>query len=74
MVALTNRDTDLTVPCRLCGRTYIVNVDADDIFAWRDGENIQDALDYLTPGQRELLISGTCDSCFNVIFGLDNDE
>jgi hypothetical protein len=48
----------------------------EDMVDWLSGSlPIQDAMPYLTIGERELLISGTCNDCFDILFpSLDNDE
>lgn len=39
---------------------------------WQAGGGyIQDLMPTLTAGERELLISGTCDSCWKEMFGED---
>jgi hypothetical protein len=40
-----------------------------DLKRWEGGELIQDAMPYLSAGERELLISGICETCFDKIFG-----
>jgi hypothetical protein len=60
--------------CRMCREVYCVEVDADGYQQWRGGELIQNALPNLTPEERELLISKTCDSCWNDLFPEDFDE
>jgi len=37
--------------------------------AWVNGAHIQNAMPELSPAERELLISGTCDRCFQQMFG-----
>ena len=69
MVALTKRDEMITVVCRLCRKHYDLLVDLDDVRSWMDGVYIQDAMPYLSAGERELLISHTCDDCWKVLFG-----
>lgn len=65
----------INVPCRICHNTYTLLVWPEKMQAWRDGSMyIQDALPDLTAGERELLISGTCDSCFNEMFGTCDDD
>jgi hypothetical protein len=44
-------------------------VEPDDYFAWKDGKLIQEAFPYLSAGQRELLISNTCEKCWEKLFG-----
>lgn len=69
-------DSMYDIRCLHCDRVFRIQCDRSDLYAWMTGEkNIQNALPYLTAGERELLISGTCDDCFNVMFPpLDSDE
>jgi len=55
--------------CRWCKGSTIVTVDPADLERWRAGELIQIAMPYLSAGERELLISGTCDVCWEGMFG-----
>ena len=60
--------------CVHCEKEFEIHVNKDDYKEWTDnGTLIQQAMPYLTPGERELLISGTCDECWDRMFG-DNDE
>lgn len=59
----------LSAQCRICGEVHELKVYIEDFARWRNGEVIQNAMPYLTPGERELLISGTCDKCFHQMFG-----
>ena len=73
MVA-ANNDV-LEIPCRHCGIMYTILADREDVTAWLSGSGyIQDVLGYLSPAERELLISGTCDNCWKNMFGDDLDE
>tara|TARA_B100000749_G_C18156894_1_gene354210 strand:- start:253 stop:459 length:207 start_codon:yes stop_codon:yes gene_type:complete len=54
--------------CWRCGVDHVVMADAIDVAHWEGGAAIQDALDYLTADERELLISGTCGACFDNMF------
>lgn len=63
------------VPCKHCGVVYQIIAEREDVERWVSGEGyIQDILHYLTKGERELLISGTCNSCWTNMFGEDDDE
>lgn len=65
----------LEVPCKHCGILYTILADREDVTAWLSGSGyIQDVLGYLSPAERELLISGTCDNCWKNMFGDDLDE
>jgi len=63
------------VQCKHCGVVYNILVNRDDIQDWLSGSGyIQDILGYLSAGERELLISGTCDNCWKLMFGVAEDE
>ena len=65
---------DVLVTCPFCGNTYSVTVDFEDFFAWKHGLRLaQNAFPYLTPDERELLISGICPECWEKMFG-EEDE
>ena len=43
--------------CDHCGHTEAISFNFDDYARWKNGEYIQFALDYLTPSQREIMLS-----------------
>ena len=55
--------------CRHCQKDHKLMVNMEDVASWQAGEYIQDAMPYLSAGERELLISGTCDDCWEKMFG-----
>lgn len=57
-----------TTPCVMCGKQHELVVSQAGYESWQYGNHIQDALPELSPDDRELLISGTCDNCFNNLF------
>ena len=67
--AMQLTDDTLQARCRTCGDTHILMVNAQDKKRWMEGELIQDAMPYLSADERELLISGTCETCFDKMFG-----
>ena len=74
MVASNGRTQSVTVTCVHCGLDHSLLVNPDDLISWQAGKGyIQDLLGYLSAGERELLISGTCDNCFQTMFGQDDD-
>lgn len=75
MVASTY-DSIYDVRCNYCKRVYVISCNRDDLYDWLSGySHIQDILNYLTAGERELLLSGTCGECFDKMFPpLDNGE
>lgn len=69
MVAFADRDTSSVIQCRNCGVTYSLLYNHEDMVDWLSGSIfIQDAMPYLSPSERELLISGICGDCFDEIF------
>ena len=64
----------IPAPCRMCNEIYAVEVEAVGYQQWRAGELIQNALPTLSAEERELLISKTCDDCWNKLFPEDFDE
>lgn len=55
----------LEYTCRLCKKKYMVEVNIEDYYRLLIGDgNIQDIFPYLSSGERELMISGTCGECF----------
>lgn len=62
------------ITCRCCKRSFDIEVDGIGYMAWNiGGKLIQEALPLNTPAERELLISGTCEECFNYMFGGEED-
>ncbi len=59
----------ITAHCRQCNTDVDIAVMEGDFEKWQMGELIQDAMPYLTPDEREILISGTCGPCFDKMFG-----
>jgi len=65
MLAMTSV---VAVPCRLCNGVTDLTVNVEGFVAWQGGKLIQDALPELDADQRELLISGTCPTCWDEMF------
>lgn len=59
----------LATRCMRCGTSYELSIPAAE---WEDynngGKLIQDALPSLSAGERELLLSHTCNACWNRMF------
>ncbi len=59
--------------CFACRKVVALEVSPTGLARWKGGEHIQKALPELSAGERELLISGTCEPCFDA-FTADPDE
>lgn len=67
---------EIHIKCRHCERMYVLKVNKEDFekFESPNRPHIQEVFPYLSPEERELLISRTCGKCWNDIFGGDDDE
>lgn len=67
---------DIRLPCINCGNLQTITVETNDWNAYnvQSGPHIQQIFTYLTPGQRETLISGLCESCFDRITADDEED
>lgn len=63
---------NIYVNCEYCGKEFLININSEDLFKWQNGSFIQDVFDYLTPSERELIISGTCNDCFDKLYKEEN--
>ena len=68
---MAREKTTMWSTCRVCKNQVEMKVYVEDVTAWENGELIQNAMPYLTPDEREVLISGTCGPCFDRMFGED---
>tara|TARA_B100001778_G_C18442661_1_gene563065 strand:+ start:63 stop:299 length:237 start_codon:yes stop_codon:yes gene_type:complete len=78
MIAFGSNKKPFSIPCKLCGNIYKIFFNEEDFDDWQSGKGyIQELLHYLTAAERELLISGTCDTCWKAMYGeedLDDDD
>lgn len=63
----------VSVPCRQCKQLRVFNVNTEGLKRWIQGELIQRVLPELSPSQRELLISNTCNDCWQKMFPPEPD-
>ncbi len=68
------RNKTFNVPCKVCGLVYSILLNEKDYDDWQENKGyIQDLLSYLTSAERELLISQTCDACWQKLYP-NNEE
>lgn len=73
MICSNSRNRTLELQCDHCGFVYSLLINSEDIIRYQSGTLVQDAFPYLSAGERELIISRTCNSCWTNLFG-DNSE
>lgn len=62
----------VTIECRcpFCGEINKVTVEEIDYMMWEIADiSVLSAFPYLSPNEREMLISGICPSCWEKTFG-----
>jgi len=62
------------IACTECRLRFDLPVTQHQIDAWKAGALIQRAMPNLSAAERELFISGYCNSCFEAIFADDSEE
>ena len=62
-----------TCTCPKCHSEEVLVLDAKAYTAWQRGELIQRAFPSLTSAQRERLITGYCDPCWQAMFPEEED-
>ncbi len=63
------------IDCRRCGTTHTLSLVPQDLYDWTHRRKlIQDAMPYLSAGERELLMSELCDDCWQFVFGGDDSS
>lgn len=68
---------EMSIRCSNCGTTYKFKVDEERYNRWLKGDGlIQNLLYDNTPEERELLLSGICQNCWNNLCDgfIDEDE
>lgn len=56
---------EIKTVCPLCGKSHIVRVKQEDHDRYVKGGLIQNCFPYLNESEREMLITGICDVCWN---------
>ena len=60
--------------CMWCNKTYFINLDKAKVARHAAGEHVQNVWPELDAGQREQIISGTHDACFDDMFKNDDED
>ena len=59
--------------CIMCSKIVTLYVNELDFYAWNEaGASIQEAFPYLTPDEREIMISSICGECFDGMYRIDD--
>jgi len=62
-------EVELTIQCPSCGNEKKLKVNPDKLHSWFNGMLVQNAFPDMSSSDREALITGTCDECWEMIFG-----
>lgn len=63
-----------TRPCSWCNKDSIIYLDAASYLNYSNGAPIQDAFPFLSPDERELIISGTHPKCWDEMFPSEDED
>ena len=74
MVKINYKEVCVITACPFCGHANEVEVNEMDYLDWQDGELAQVAFPYLSADEREMLISGICPTCWDEMFGSDEES
>lgn len=74
MKKINYKEVSIVTRCPFCGKSNFVEVNEADYLDWDDGELVQNAFPYLSADEREMLISGICPTCWDGMFGGEDDE
>lgn len=70
---INNKEITIVTRCPFCGKANFIEVNEMDYLDWSDGELAQVAFPYLSADEREMLISGICPTCWDKMFGGDDE-
>lgn len=65
---------ELQMTCPFCGKPSSIVVDKERFERWQAGEHVQLVWPELTPGERETLISGAHEACFDRAFAPEPEK
>ena len=72
--------TELKVKCDMCNKMHTIEIEEGSLARWEYNESlpdrasdpIQDVLPELSPADRELLLTKTCDKCWHKLYPNSN--
>ena len=67
-------DFTIITECPCCGKVSEVSVNFEDYLDYEEGKAIQECFPYLTADERELMKTGMCKTCWDKLFGEDDDD
>lgn len=73
-VSKENGKVKLVAKCAKCGLEKAILIEVWDYSEWVQGKSIQNAMPYISPADRELILSATCGSCFKVEVSPEEDD
>lgn len=62
------KNNHIGVHCTHCGQVVELPITEERLLSWDGRTHIQDHFPELTPGQREMFLSGICPKCWDEIF------
>lgn len=58
----------MIINCVHCRKPISISITEEQYNNWNQNNYIQDEFPQLTPAEREMLLSGICEDCWNILF------
>ena len=71
---VSSNNGNVGIKCPHCHNVIEFPISEERLLSWKQDTLIQNHFTELTPGQRELLISGICEECWNEMFPEEDEE
>lgn len=71
---LDSENAVISSKCPMCSNIQKIEVKTRDVVEWNRGKHIQYAFPYLDASQREALISGYCEPCWDDLWDVDAED
>ena len=73
---MSERTVEIYMDCLMCTEQHTIKVREEDYIMYNSPNrpHVQDIFPYLTPAERELLISGFCEKCWEKLFPTEPEE
>jgi hypothetical protein len=62
-----------SLPCPHCNETISIEIAPEKLFLYNQGGYVQDVLSNFDISVRERFMTGTCETCWNAMFGYEDE-
>ena len=65
---------NFTLGCIKCKSEHTVSLNGSDLYQYNQGKYIQEAFPYISQDMREMMMSGICDTCWQITFPPEDED